>query len=88
MLSTISNPTSTSRKGCTYDFDKQTVEGRRQFNSTLRIDYAASKSILDEKNMVTGQTRHVESPVKGCLTDLLTGVFYTRRSRWWWGTAL
>jgi hypothetical protein len=63
-------------KGCTDDFDKQTVEGRRQFNSTLHIDYAASKSILDEKNMVTGQAKHAESPVHGCLTDLLTGVFY------------
>ena len=63
-------------KGCTYDFDKQTVEGRRQFNSTLNIDYAQSKSILDEKNMVNGQTKHAESPVRGCLTDLLTGVFY------------
>ena len=63
-------------KGCTYDFDKQTVEGRRQFNSTLNIDYAQSRSILDEKNMVSGQTKHAEAPVHGCLTDLLTGVFY------------
>ena len=63
-------------KGCTYDFDKQTVEGRRQINSTLHLDYAAAKSILDEKNMVNGQTKHLESPVHGCLTDLLSGVFY------------
>jgi hypothetical protein len=63
-------------KGCTYEFDKQTVEGRRQVNSTLRLDYAQGKSILDEKNMVTGQTKHVESAVTGCLTDLLTGVYY------------
>jgi len=63
-------------KGCTYEFDKQTVEGRRQTNSTLRLDYAQSKSILDEKNLVTGQTKHVEVPITGCLTDLLTGVFY------------
>ena len=63
-------------KGCTYEFDKQTVEGRRQINSTLQLDYAQSKSILDEKNLVTGQTKHVESPVPGCMTDLLTGVFY------------
>jgi len=62
--------------GCTYDFDKQTVEGRRQINSTLRLDYANGKSILDEKNQVTGQTKHLEAPVNGCLTDLLTGVFY------------
>ncbi|HEY2472826.1 MAG TPA: DUF3108 domain-containing protein [Terracidiphilus sp.] len=63
-------------KGCTNEFDKQTIEGRRQVNSTLRMDYAQSKSILDEKNLVTGQSKHVESPIPGCMTDLLTGVFY------------
>ena len=63
-------------KGCTYQFDKQTVEGRRQLNSTLRLDYGQNKSILDEKNPVSGQTKHVESPIPGCMTDLLTGVFY------------
>jgi len=63
-------------RGCTYDFNKQTVEGRRQINSTLRIDYGAGKSILDEKNQVTGQTKHLEASVSGCMTDLLTGVFY------------
>jgi hypothetical protein len=64
------------QRGCTYDFDKQTVEGRRQINSTLRLDYANAKSILDEKNQVTGQTKHLEATVNGCLTDLLSGVFY------------
>jgi len=63
-------------RGCTYEFDKQTVEGRRQINSTQRLDYAQGKSILDEKNQVTGQTKHLEAPVQGCLTDLLTGVYY------------
>jgi hypothetical protein len=63
-------------KGCTYEFDKQTVEGRRQISSTLKLDYDQSKSILDEKNLVTGQTKHVEEPIKGCLTDLLTGIYY------------
>jgi hypothetical protein len=61
---------------CTDDFNKQTVEGRRQVNSTLHVDYAQNRSILNEKNLVTGQTKHLESPVSGCLTDLLTGVFY------------
>jgi len=63
-------------KGCTYEFDKQTVEGKRQVNSTLKMDYAQSKSILDEKNLVNGQSKHVESPIPSCMTDLLTGVFY------------
>jgi Protein of unknown function (DUF3108) len=50
-----------------------------QFQSTfdtLKMDYAQSKSILDEKNLVTGQSKHVESPIPSCMTDLLTGVFY------------
>ena len=64
------------QRGCTYEFDKQTVEGRRQINSTLRVDYGQNKAILDEKNQVTGQAKHVETPIPGCATDLLTGMFY------------
>ncbi|HWG21157.1 MAG TPA: DUF3108 domain-containing protein [Terracidiphilus sp.] len=62
--------------GCTSEFDKQTVEGRRQVNSTLKLDYSANKSILDEKNLVTKQTKHVEEPIPGCLTDLLSGIYF------------
>ena len=63
-------------KGCTYEFDKQTVEGRRQISSTLKMDYDQLKSILDEKNLVNGQSKHVEEPIPGCLTDLLTGIYF------------
>jgi hypothetical protein len=62
--------------GCTYDFNKQTVEGRRQVNSTLHLDYAQNRAFLDEKNLGTKQTKHIESGTPACLTDLLTGVFY------------
>jgi len=64
-------------KACTYEFDKQTVEGRRQVDSTQRLDYTQFKSILDQKNLVNGQTKHVETPIPTCETDLLTGIFYT-----------
>jgi hypothetical protein len=63
-------------RGCTFEFNKQSTEGRRQVNQTLHVDYDQKKSYLDEKNLVTKQTKHVESQVDGCLTDLLTGVFY------------
>lgn len=62
--------------GCTAEFDKQTVEGRRQINSTLKLDYTQLKSIFDERNVTKGQTKHVETPIPGCLTDLLSGLFY------------
>jgi hypothetical protein len=64
------------QRGCSYEFDKQTVEGRRQINSTLHLDYAQGRSILDEKNLVTGQAKRLENPIPGCLTDLLTGIYY------------
>jgi hypothetical protein len=63
-------------RGCTYEFDKQTVEGRRQVSSTLKLDYQGAKSVLDEKNLVTGKTKHVEQPIPGCVTDLLSGIYY------------
>lgn len=63
-------------KGCSYDFNKQTVEGHRQIDSTLHLDYARSKSILNQKNVVNGQTKDAESPIPSCLTDLLSGIFY------------
>lgn len=63
-------------RACTYQFNKQTIEGRRRVNSTLSIDYAQAKSVLDQKNMVTGAVKHVENSVPGCMTDLLTGMFY------------
>ena len=63
-------------RGCTYGFDKQTVEGRRQVSSTLRLDYEQGKSILDERNLVKGQNKHVEQPIGGCVTDLLSGIYY------------
>jgi hypothetical protein len=63
-------------KGCTAEFDKQTVEGRRQIQSTMKLDYQQGKSVLDEKNLVTGLTKHLESGIPSCVTDLLSGMFY------------
>jgi hypothetical protein len=63
-------------KGCSQEFDKQTMEGRRQTTSTMKIDYQTGRSILDEKNLTTGLSKHLEAGVPSCVTDLLTGVFY------------
>ena len=63
-------------RGCTYELDKQAVEGRRQINSSIKIDYAHGISAYDEKNLVTNRTKHMEYGVPGCMTDLLTGLFY------------
>jgi hypothetical protein len=64
-------------RGCSLEVDRQAVEGRRKLTSTIKIDYARGISTFDEKNLVTGQSKHVEFGVPGCQSDLLTGMFYS-----------
>ncbi|MGC2400342.1 MAG: DUF3108 domain-containing protein [Acidobacteriaceae bacterium] len=60
--------------GCSVSFAKQLQEGKRQIVSTLR--FTDGKQILDEKNLVTGTSKHQESPIPPCVTDLMSAIFY------------
>jgi hypothetical protein len=60
--------------GCSVSFAKQLQEGRRQIASTLR--FADGKQILEEKNLVTGTSKHQEAPIPPCVTDLMSAIFY------------
>lgn len=62
--------------GCSEGFSKQIVEGRRQLNSTLQFDYANKKEIFVEKNLISGNNKHVETPIPPCVTDSLSAIFY------------
>ena len=60
--------------GCSLSFAKQLQEGKRQIQSTLR--FADGKQTLDEKNLVTGTSKHQEAPIPPCVTDLMSAIFY------------
>jgi hypothetical protein len=60
--------------GCSTSFAKQLQEGRRQITSTLR--FADGKQVLDEKNLVSGISKHQEAPIPPCVTDLMSAIFY------------
>jgi hypothetical protein len=62
--------------GCSESFSKQLIEGRRQVNSDLRFDYGKGKAILNEKNLVSGISKHQETPIPACVTDSLSAIFY------------
>jgi hypothetical protein len=62
--------------GCSESFSKQLIEGRRQVNSELRFDYAQTKAILSEKNLISGISKHQESTIPSCVTDSLSAIFY------------
>ena len=64
------------KTGCSSGFSKQLIQGRRQISTDLRFDYAQGKSFLDEKNIVTGGTKHEEANIPPCVTDLLSAIFY------------
>jgi hypothetical protein len=64
------------KTGCSYGFSKQTIEGKRQVNTDLKFDYTQHKSFQQEKNLVSGITKHEEAQIPSCVTDLLSGIFY------------
>jgi hypothetical protein len=64
------------KTGCSYGFSKQVTEGRRQVNADLKFDYAQHKSTLDEKNLISGISKRQQADIPGCVTDLLSGIFY------------
>ena len=64
------------RTYCTTQIFKHSEEGKRKRETRIQIDLARRKSILDEKNLQTGETKHEENDVPGCTTDVLSGFFY------------
>jgi hypothetical protein len=64
------------RTFCSLSIFKHSEEGAHKRETSIRFDYAHKKSTLDEKNLKTGETKHVENDLKGCATDVITGFYY------------
>jgi hypothetical protein len=64
------------RTFCSLSIFKHSEEGTHKRETSIRFDYARKKSTLDEKSLRTGETKHVESDLAGCTTDLITGFYY------------
>ncbi|MGO8983185.1 MAG: DUF3108 domain-containing protein [Terriglobales bacterium] len=64
------------RTFCSLSIFKHSEEGAHRRETSIRFDYSHKKSTLDEKNLKTGETKHVESDLAGCTTDLITGFYY------------
>jgi hypothetical protein len=64
------------RSFCSQTLTKHTEEGFRARETLINFNYARRRSILDETNLKSGQAKHVEHDIPGCVTDILSGVFY------------
>lgn len=64
------------RTFCSLSIFKHSEEGTRKRETSIHFDYAGKKSTLDENNLKTGETKHVENDLAGCATDVITGFYY------------
>lgn len=64
------------RNFCSLAVSKRTQEGSRRRETEVHFDYAHGKSLLQEKDLRTGALKHVEHPIPGCVTDVMSGFYY------------
>jgi Protein of unknown function (DUF3108) len=61
---------------CSLRVSRNTQEGPRSRQTELHFDYAHKKSVLDEKNLKTGEQKHVENDLPACVSDVVSGFYY------------
>lgn len=64
------------RTFCSTSIFKHSEEGSHKRETSIQFDYQRRKSLLDEKNLKTGETKKVENDLEGCATDVITGFYY------------
>lgn len=64
------------RTFCSLSIFKHSEEGSHKRETSIHFDYARKKSLLDERSLKTGETKHVENDMPGCATDVITGFYY------------
>jgi hypothetical protein len=64
------------RTFCSLHISKHSEEGSRKRQTEIAFDYARGKSVLDEKNLKTGELKHVENDIPSCVTDVLSAFYY------------
>jgi hypothetical protein len=66
---------------CSERILKHAEEGLHKRETTLRFDAARGKSVLDERNLRSGETKHQVTDSPACVTDVLSGIYYLGAQR-------
>jgi len=64
------------RTFCSLSIFKHSEEGSHRRETSIQLDYARKKSVLDEKSLKTHDKKHVENDLPACSTDVITGFYY------------
>lgn len=65
------------RNFCTQQISKHSEEGARRIERRVHFDYPSAKSHVDENNLKTGIRRQGDFDIPPCVTDVVSGFFYT-----------
>ena len=63
---------------CSLRLTKHTEEGLRRLDTQITFESARNKSVLSEKNLRNDQSKKQENDIPGCVTDVVSGLFYLR----------
>jgi hypothetical protein len=61
---------------CSTHLYKHSEEGLHKRDTNIRFDQVRRKAVLDEKNLRNNETKHTEQDIPGCVTDVITAIFY------------
>ena len=64
------------RTFCSLRVSKHIEEGSHARQSELHFDYARGKTVLDEKNLKSGENKHAENDIPHCVSDVVSGFYY------------
>jgi ribosomal protein S17E len=61
---------------CSRNISKHAEEGLRRVDTNITFDYQHNKSVLEQKNLVKKDSRHEEHDISGCVTDVVSAIYY------------
>jgi hypothetical protein len=61
---------------CSHNTSRHIEEGFRRVESNITFDYPRGKAVLDHKNIKKKEIKHEEHDIPGCVTDMLSSIFY------------
>jgi hypothetical protein len=61
---------------CSRNTSRTVEEGFRRVSTSITFDYQRGKSYLEHKNLKKNETRRAENDIPGCVTDVLSTIYY------------
>jgi hypothetical protein len=61
---------------CSHSTSRHIEEGLRRVEADITFDYMRGKSILAQKNLKKKENKHEEHGIAGCVTDVLSAIYY------------